>query len=204
MARGRVGGFGCLGMCKMVSESQGDIGDRTANLKVKTGRSLEEWFDVISGSKLGRHGEILAMLKHQYGVPHGSAMSIATIYCRQLAPGCGGTDPADAMFTGPKSVLRPIHDRLMEAIREVDPAAEIIPKKGYFSLRRSQQFGIVQPFGTQWIDLGLNLPGMQPQGRLESSNGFSVMVSHRVRICSVDEVDAQVADWLKSAFDCAK
>ncbi|WP_246263692.1 DUF5655 domain-containing protein [Parasphingopyxis algicola] len=81
--------------------------------------------------------------------------------------------------------------------------AELAPKKSYVSLRRSKQFGLVQPSTKTRLDLGLNLKGVEPVGRLELSGSFNAMVSHRMRLESVDDVDDEVRDWLRAAYERA-
>ena len=79
----------------------------------------------------------------------------------------------------------------------------IAPKKAYVSLRRNKQFAIIQPSTKSRIDVGINLKGVEPEGRLEKSGSFNAMVSHRVRITSPKEVDAELEHWLKSAYEDA-
>jgi hypothetical protein len=52
-------------------------------------------------------------------------------------------------------------------------------------------------------DLGISLKGKPPAGRLEASASFNAMVSHRVRLESAKDVDAEVIAWLKEAFNAA-
>jgi len=39
--------------------------------------------------------------------------------------------------------------------------------------------------------------------RLESAASFNVLFTHRVRVNTINEVDAQVVTWLKQAYDLA-
>ncbi|MEM9305400.1 MAG: DUF5655 domain-containing protein, partial [Pseudomonadota bacterium] len=80
---------------------------------------------------------------------------------------------------------------------------ELAPKKAYVSLRRQKQFGLIQPSTRTRVDVGINLKGDAPSGRLEASGSFNAMVSHRVRVSSADEVDAELIDWLREAFERA-
>ncbi len=49
----------------------------------------------------------------------------------------------------------------------------------------------------------LALKGEAPAGRLEASGSWNAMVSHRVRLGKVDEVDAELIGWLRAAYDRA-
>lgn len=78
---------------------------------------------------------------------------------------------------------------------------EFAPKKAYVSLRRSKQFALVQPSTKTRVDVGLKLRDAAPEGRLEASGSFNAMVSHRVRVESPAEVDAELIGWLRKAYD---
>ena len=51
--------------------------------------------------------------------------------------------------------------------------------------------------------MGINLKGVDPNDRLEPSGNFNGMVTHRVRVHSVDEVDAELIGWLEAAYELA-
>jgi hypothetical protein len=91
----------------------------------------------------------------------------------------------------------------MAAVRKFGPDVEVSPKKTYVSLRRSKQFGLVQPTTKTRVDVGINLKGMPPSGRLEASGSFNAMVSHRVRVETAADVDKALIGWLKEAYDRA-
>lgn len=54
------------------------------------------------------------------------------------------------------------------------------------------------------FDLGPNLKGVEPAGRLKASGSVKAMVSHRVRPTSLDEVDGEVEAWLRDAWERAR
>lgn len=104
------------------------------------------------------------------------------------------------MFAGPKAAIRPVYDKVMSLVAKLGDDVEVAPKKGYVSLRRKKQFGLVQPSTKDRVDVGINLKGDAPAGRLEASGSWNAMVSHRVRIGSVAEVDAELEGWLRDAY----
>jgi hypothetical protein len=53
------------------------------------------------------------------------------------------------------------------------------------------------------FDVGLKLKGLAATGRLEAAGSWNAMVSHRVRLASVADVDAEVVGWLRQAYDAA-
>jgi hypothetical protein len=50
------------------------------------------------------------------------------------------------------------------------------------------------------LDLGLILPGVPSAGRLELSGSFNPLFTHRVRVTSADEIDAELTRWLRAAY----
>ena len=46
------------------------------NLKLKTGRTLEEWIDIVEKSSTSEKKEIIASLKEEYGLGHFQAQTV--------------------------------------------------------------------------------------------------------------------------------
>jgi hypothetical protein len=51
--------------------------------------------------------------------------------------------------------------------------------------------------------VGLKLKGVTPSGRLEAAGSWNAMVTHRVRLATVGEVDKELVEWLKQAYEQA-
>lgn len=173
-----------------------------ANLREQTGKALEQWQDVVKKSGFSKHGEIVKMLKSDHGVTHGYANLIAHKTLKSDAASTGdGDDLVEAMYSGDKADLRPIYDKLVKTIDGFGDDVELAPKKAYVSLRRSKQFGLIQPSTKTRVDVGINLKGRPAADRLEASGSFNAMVSHRVRVSAAKEVDAELIGWLREAYD---
>ena len=169
------------------------------NIELATGRSIDAWVALVRASGLQRHAEILAWLKQEHGFSHGNANFVALTAKRGSAAG-GGDELVDAMYAGPKATLRPLHDRAIDLARGFGADVELAPKQAYVSLRRSKQFGTVGPGPGGRLEIGLNLKGIEPAGRLEAASG---MCTRRVRLSSMDELDDQVIGWLREAYEGA-
>jgi len=175
-----------------------------AGLRDKTGKSLEEWLKILRSSKLSRHKEFMTLLKTEHGLTHGFANMIALQALASDSHTATDTDAlVEAQYAGAKSVLRPIYDAVLAAVRKFGKDVEASPKKAYVSLRRNKQFAIIQPSTATRVDVGINLKGVPPSGRLEASGSFNAMVSHRVRVADLAEVDAELLKWLKVAYDAS-
>lgn len=174
-----------------------------ANLHEKTGKTLAQWLKIAQSSDLAKHGEIVKLLKGEHGLTHGYANLVAHKALQSDAGSAAGDDLIADQYAGPKSALRPIYDALIAAVQKLGKDVEIAPKKAYVSLRRNKQFAIVQPSTKTRVDVGLNLKGAPTTARLEASGSFNAMVSHRVRLENVKDVDVELKRWLQAAYEQA-
>lgn len=175
-----------------------------ANCKEKTGKTVAQWVKISSKSGLTRHGEIVKFLKTDYGLTHGYANLVAHKTLRSDAGSAGNGDSLiDQQYAGDKAALRPIYDALAKVVTGFGKDVELAPKKTYVSVRRNKQFAIIQPSTKTRVDVGINLKGTKPTDRLEKSGSFNAMVSHRVRLESKSDVDAELKKWLKAAYEAA-
>jgi hypothetical protein len=114
-----------------------------------------------------------------------------------------GDDLVAEMLAGDKAALRPILDKLLAAALSCGDDIEQAPKKAYLSLRRKTQFATLHPSTRTRFDLGLKVKGLTPSGRLEAAGSWNALVSHRVRLESLGDVDAQVVEWIRAAYEGA-
>ncbi len=189
----------------MSSSPDEQVAKMVAQLKSTTGRNIDEWLKLTRASGKAKHGELVSWLKAEHGITHGYANLIShqTFRSDSASMRNEGEDLVGAMFTGEKAALRPIFDALLQGIHAFGGDIEESPKKGYLSLRRKAQFATLHPSTKTRLDLGLKLKGVEPIGRLEAAGSWNAMMSHRVRIAEVREVDAEVLAWLRKAYDSA-
>lgn len=183
------------------------VATQLANMEKRTGKSLQQLADIVRASGLAKHGEQVAMLKRELGMGHGDANLLAH-HVRNLDAAATGqaapTTPDDAvaaLYPGKKADLKPIHDRLMQQVGRFGEF-EVAPKKTYVSLRRKKQFAMIGPATNTQVEVGLNMKGVTPTGRLAQLPPKG-MCDYKVRLASVDEVDAELVGWLRTAFDAA-
>ncbi len=173
------------------------------NIEAKTGKGFTKWLKIAKagGSK---HAQQVKFLQSQHGLTFGYATFIVhKANASDAGSQAAKIDLVAAQYAGDKAALRLIYDRLEAAIRKFGADVEFAPKKAYVSLRRKKQFGCLQPSTATRFDVGLILKGVKPGGRLELSGSWNTMVTHRVRMSSVKEVDQELIAWLKQAYDAA-
>jgi hypothetical protein len=178
-----------------------------ANIQKKTGKTLEELATLIQSSGLTKHGEIRSMLIEMLGLTYGDAYNLALFVLKadvQLAAkekGLSPSDVLDELYSGPKASLRPIHEKLMSAIQQLGEF-EIVPKKGYMSLRRKRQFAMLGPATNARVELGINSKNLDNDDRLIEQPAGS-MCNYKVRLTDVSQVDETVVGWVHRAYKTA-
>jgi hypothetical protein len=165
------------------------------NIEAQTGKSLDEL--IRTGLSLGtdKHTAIRKFFQDEYGLTYGNANTLAILTRDKLK----GEEGEAENFVD----VQPIYDALIGQVGSFGDDVEIAPKRTYVSLRRNKQFGLVQPSTATRVDVGINLPDVPPSDRLEVSGSFNSMVSHRVRLSSLEDVDAELIGWLRLAYDQA-
>ena len=177
----------------MATSPEDQLATMLANIPEKTGRSLEAWKTLIAKSGHEKHGAILKFLKDEHGVTHGFA-NLISAKARETGE---EVDLIAAQYSGPKSALKPLHDAIVKYAQSLGKDVELAPKKTSHSLRRKKQFALIIPATKTRIDLGLALKGDAAQGRLET---YNAMCSHRVRLETRQDFDAEVQAWMKEAY----
>ena len=168
----------------------------------KTGKSLSEWISILKAQHLEKHGQMVSWLKSEHGMTHGFANFVAHSLRQSHAGVIDDDDLMTTQYSG-KEHLRDIHDALKSAIDAFGDDVEFVPKKANVSVRRKVQFALIQPSTRTRMDLGIKIKGKEPEGRLESSGPFGSMCTHRVRLETPADVDADVLGWLREAYESA-
>jgi hypothetical protein len=173
------------------------------NIEAQTGKSLDELIQDGLATGITKHKELQAFFADKYGLTYGNANTV-TVFTRDKMKGAAGEEEnfVDAQYAG-KEGMRPIYDAIVAAVAAFGEDVELAPKRTYVSLRRKKQFGLVQPSTATRVDVGINLKGVEPVGRLEKSGSFNSMCTHRVRLGSAGEVNDELIAWLRQAYDAA-
>jgi len=175
------------------------------NIQKKTGKNLVELARVVKGSGISKHGELRTMLMRKFHLSYGDANALVHAVLKsdgeRQAEGKSQEEVLDDIYKGAKADLRPIHQAVMIEINKLGDF-EAVPKKGYVSLRRKKQFAMLGPTTAKRVELGLNVKDLPPSARLMEQPRGS-MCNYIVRITDVSEVNAEVAAWVKFAYEDA-
>jgi predicted transport protein len=177
--------------------------NQVKNLEEKTGKKITEWIKIANGSGFEKHGEILSFLKTTYDIGHGYA-NLVVHYAKQSHAGAESneTDWISEQYKG-KEEIKNWYDKLMKSVGTLGKDIEISPKKAYVSLRRKKQFAILQPSAKTRLDVGLNIKGLAPVGKLEASGSWNAMCTHRIKVEDATGINDELIGWIKQAYDQA-
>ena len=180
-------------------------------LKAKTGRDLDEWTLLIKskGPKDAQSRQNWLKSEHKLG----------TNEARWLAYHAEGKDDreesdpkvyvanaanyVDALFSGSKTALRPLYDKLYDLARSIGDDIKISPGKTIVPIYRKHAIAQIKPSTRTRIDFGLALKDTPAKGRLIDTGGLAKKdrITHRIEITSVGDIDAFVEKWLRKAYE---
>lgn len=173
------------------------------NLHKNTGKTLEQWIKIVKEQKLLKHSEILRFLKEKHSFTHGYANLVAIKTKGSDAASVENKDElVEKQYKG-KEHFRPLYLKLLKEIKKFGNDIEIAPKNAYVSLRRKRQFAMLQPATKTRFEVGLNLKGQKPEGKLEEVQAKNSMCSHKINLTIDKDIDKEVIRWLKKAYEIA-
>jgi len=167
------------------------------NMPEKTGKSLDQWKKILKTKSFKKHSEGVKYLKSEHHVTHGFANTIVTLSKEE------DNTPEDlvvSQYNGKEGLIL-IYEELIEYLKSLGSDVTITPKKGSVSVIRKRQFLLIKPATKTRIDLGFKLKDKPITNRLENSGPFGTMCTHRVQISDVNEIDKELKDWIKEAYE---
>jgi hypothetical protein len=181
-----------------------------SGLLPKTGRTLEEWVELVQDEGPVTERERRAWLRAKHGLGTNASWWIA-----QRAEGRGAEDGdpeaylkaaagyVEAMFEGTRTGLRPVYEKILVLARGLGADVKVCPCKTVVPLYRRRIFAEIRPASSSRLDLGLALSSLEGSGRLVETGGFERQdrITHRIALGSLSEVDAEVKRRLKQAYD---
>ena len=174
-----------------------------AELRDKTGRSLEEWiaFAKKEGPKEDKARRDWLKTKHKLGT--NSAWWISE---RVDGKGTEEDSPeaylqtavvfVEDQYAGPKEKLRPIYAELLRLGKSMGADVKACPCKTMVPLYRAHVFAQIKPTTNSRIDLGFALThykGKLPK-RIIDTGGLAKKdrITHRIEITAAEQIDAEV------------
>ena len=172
------------------------------NIQTKTGKTPVDFKAMAAEKSLTKPAEIIAWLKSDFGLGHGHAMAIVHLIVHEEYRKASPDDKVGKLFSGNKAKWRKSYDELVNKVTTFGTDVSTSAGQTYVNLLRcGKKFGIVQPSSADRLDIGIKLKGVEPAGGPEAAGSWNAMVTHRVRITDPGQVDMELFEWLKKAYD---
>jgi uncharacterized protein DUF5655/uncharacterized protein DUF4287 len=182
-----------------------------AELKPKTGRSLDEWIALLKKQGPKDYAARRAWLKSKHNLGTNSAWWIA-----ERAEGKGGEEDSpekylataakyvEDQYSNKKSALRPIYDELLSLCKSLGSDVKACPCKTMVPLYRNHVFAQIKPTTHTRVDFGLcftTYKGKLPK-RMIDTGGLAKKdrITHRFELISPAQIDAELKKWLEAAY----
>ncbi|MGQ0507921.1 MAG: DUF5655 domain-containing protein [Myxococcaceae bacterium] len=110
-------------------------------------------------------------------------------------------------FQGPKAALRPVFDAVSFLVKRVGPGSKTVPLANLIVFaRKGIPFAAVKVANPTKLELALALPEMRPVMRWKKSSRFAGVprLTHRCELNGLTDVDGELVQWVKAAFERAK
>ncbi|HEY6273112.1 MAG TPA: DUF5655 domain-containing protein [Terriglobales bacterium] len=180
-----------------------------AGMKQKTGRTVEEWIQLIERQAPAGEKERRAWLKAKHGLGMNYSWWLAE---QSMGKGNEGSPEnylkqaeqyVAKMFSGAKAGLRPIYDDLLKLGRSMGDDVKVCPCQTIVPFYRKHVFAQIKPATQTRIDLGLALKDIKVSRRLIDTGGFEKRdrITRRIEIASLADIDDEVKKWMKKAYE---
>src|SRR6266850_5565845 len=183
-----------------------------ADLKEKTGRSLEEWLAFVrkEGPKDEKSQREWLKINQKLGTN-----AAWWIFARVAGKESEEDSPekylvaapeyVEKQYAGKKNALRPIFKELLNLGKSIGADVKASPCLTMVPLYRNHVFAQIKPTTNTRVDFGLSLThykGKLPK-RLVDTGGLAKKgrITHRFEINDVKQIDAEVKKWLETAYE---
>lgn len=179
-------------------------------LPAKTGRSMDDWLELIRLEGPSTEKEQREWLKAQHNLGTNSASWLAE---RTAGKGAEMDSPAKylqtaeqyigEMFSGAKAGLRPLYDELLHFCLGFAPEVKACPCKTIVPLYRHHVIAQLKPATRTRLDFGFALGNTEATGKLIDTGGFTKKdrITHRIEIKESSDLNAEVKRWFQIAYE---
>jgi len=173
------------------------------NIKAKTGKTACDFKAMAAEKRLTQTKDILNWLKTDFGLGHGHAMAIMHLIVHESHIDSKPEEKLDKLFNGHKAQWRKPFDDLLSAASSFGPEFSSSAGQTYVNLlRNGKKFAIVQPAAGR-LDIGIKLKQASYSRRFEPAGPWNSMVTHRVKVNAPSQIDSELIEWLKMAYEGA-
>jgi len=175
------------------------------NLLERTGKSMEQWAEIVKKKGPKTAAARREWLKKAHGFTTNYAWWVVQVADGTYV-GAEDYDPeklVEDQYVGKKAALRPIYDKMLGVGRALGDDVRVCPCETMVPFYRNHVFAQLKPSTNSRIDLGFALGDKPATGRLIDTGGLKKKdrITHRIPLERMEDVDAEVLKFLKEAYD---
>jgi predicted transport protein len=169
--------------------------------KEKTGRTLEQWLQLVASSGISGRNNILDWLKKGHGINHLQAQFITGMHLNSGQPVYINEDNLLENQFAKCPAMRPLFDALSEKMINTFPRTQLIPKKTYLSFTATREFAAMNIKPSE-IRMGLDLGDMPFSDTIQKSKltGPMPRISHMLIFTGTDQMNTSVIDLIRQSY----
>lgn len=170
--------------------------------KEKTGKSLEEWLDLVKPAGFTRQMEILNWLKREHHLNHMQAQFVAGIYLNDgKVVFQNETNLLENQFAKCED-MRPLFQHVSDRILKGFPGTQLIAKKTYLSFTDQREFAAINVKPKE-IRLGIDLGDEPFDDLLQKAklSGPMPRISHMVVLNNISQLNERVISYLNQSYN---
>ncbi len=173
------------------------------NLKVNTGRDLDEWIKILESDAPVEDRERIKWLKERHKLGHFQAVFIVERFENK---GKGNYDNISELvkrlFSGKNERFFELYRYIAKNTSKFGCDIKVKPCKTYIPFYRKTQFMILKPKSDE-LYIGLALPEGFENSRLETSKSMGVpeRIRYALPVSGIDELDQEVFDLIRQAYE---
>jgi predicted transport protein len=170
-------------------------------MREKTGRTVDEWVEVLAANPQGSLTANIAWLKQRHGLGHYQAELVAE-QLEGVAPYADDEALVTALFEGKSATCRETFEALARRVMALGGDVAMKPCRTYVPFCRRAQFVVAKP-GRGGLVVGLALSRDIAHPRLAPAKGLggSERINFKLTLSSPNEIDDEVLSLLRVAYE---
>jgi predicted transport protein len=170
--------------------------------KEKTGKSVNDWLELIKNSGIKKRNDILEWLKKGHGLNHMQAQLITGIFLNNGKPVYIDQDNLLENQFVKFPEMRRLYDEISKKITGSFSGAQLIPKKTYLSFTAVREFAAVN-VKKGMLRLGMDLGDMPFDNKITKSKltGPMPRISHMAEINDIKQLEKELMKLLETSYN---
>lgn len=171
------------------------------NLKEKTGKTLEEWIEILRNSGITESKEQLKYLKENQRLGHGQAKVIIKKYNNDSNVNYDDSESnVNNMFKNYPDSIKLLYNKFSSTLLKLGEDVKLRPCKTYLPFYRKHQFVVVKPT-KDGLRVGLALSEDIENHKLSKAKGLgSAKINYEFILENIEDFDKELSELVLISY----